>query len=91
MAENELPDGFDGYVPISVDPGPSVLIATVVLCALMLGVLPFLVAGHDKLQKIIHNVVLQPSGKKGISNCEGNVSAQSTERSFICCLSKKIS
>ena len=36
--------GFDGYEPVSVDPGPSVLIATVIFCVLSLATLPCLMS-----------------------------------------------
>lgn len=69
MSENELPDGFDGYVEISNDPGPIVLIVTVVLCAVMLGILPFLVGTHSKLHnRKIQDSSIQRNSRKDVHN-----------------------
>lgn len=51
MSEHEESDDFDGYVETSVDPGPVVLIATVIICALMLAILPILVASDQAYQR----------------------------------------
>ena len=87
MSETELPDGFDGYVAISVDPGPSVLVITVVLCASMLGILPFLVAGRTKIQrrKINDNLLQSQSDKNhdDLPTRESNVSCRPWEMSRI--------
>lgn len=50
MVEHDV-DGFDGYVETSVDPGPFVLIATIVLSAFMLAILPVFVGARRKYQK----------------------------------------
>jgi hypothetical protein len=44
-------DGFENYQEDTTDPGPSLLIATILFCILLLAVLPLLLSAADKCNR----------------------------------------
>lgn len=51
MSDFSEETGFDGYEPESVNPGPSVLIATIVFCILSIAIIPCLISLHKHCER----------------------------------------